>query len=226
MLLKFLSVKEVPTLFWSAPKALTFKPPLTSFIFLVVGLFIFGVGEALIVAAAVGVSPWTVLAQGVAQSTGWELGFTTFVVSMAVLVCWIPLRQSPGIGTILNAVIIALVFSFLLPYLPTFDSVLLRVIEAIVGILITGFGGALYLIANLGPGPRDGLMTGLQGVTNLPIAWVRSGIELSVIAIGWLLGGNVGFGTVMFAFGIGPAIAMSMYFLVVLFGASEEKTGA
>lgn len=226
MLFKFLSVKEVPTLFWSAPKALTFKPPLTSFIFLVVGLFIFGVGEALIVAAAVGVSPWTVLAQGVAQSTGWELGFTTFVVSMAVLVCWIPLRQSPGIGTILNAVIIALVFSFLLPYLPTFDSVLLRVIEAIVGILITGFGGAFYLIANLGPGPRDGLMTGLQGVTKLPIAWVRSGIELSVIAIGWLLGGNVGFGTLMFALGIGPAIAMSMYLLVVLFGASEEKTGA
>ena len=226
MLLKFLSVKEVPTLFWSAPKALTFKPPVTSFIFLVVGLFIFGVGEALIVAAAVGVSPWTVLAQGVAQSTGWELGFTTFVVSIAVLICWIPLRQSPGIGTILNAVIIALVFSFLLPHLPRFDSLPLKILEAIVGLLVTGFGGALYLIANLGPGPRDGLMTGLQAVTKLPIAWVRSGIELSVIGLGWVLGGNVGFGTLMFALGIGPAVALSMYLLMALFAPKPQKSGA
>ncbi len=221
MLFKFLSVKEVPTLFWSAPKALTFKPPLTSFIFLVLGLFIFGVGEALIVAAAVGVSPWTVLAQGVAQSTGWELGFTTFVVSMAVLVCWIPLRQSPGIGTLLNAIIISLVLSFVLPHLPTFDNIFLKVSEAVFGLLVTGFGGALYLIANLGPGPRDGLMTGLQRITNLPIAWVRSGIELGVIAIGWSLGGGVGFGTVMFALGIGPSVALSMYALMQIFGRAK-----
>jgi len=226
MLFKFLTVKEVPTLFWSAPKALTIRPPATSLAFLILGLFIFGVGEALIVAAAVGVSPWTVMAQGVAQSTGWELGFTTFVVSVAVLVCWIPLKQSPGIGTILNAVIIALVFTFLLPHLPRFDNVALQVMEAVLGLLVTGFGGALYLIANLGPGPRDGLMTGLQGLTNMPIAWVRSGIELAVIAIGWMLGGNVGFGTLMFALGIGPAVALSMYMLTLLFGARSDEVEA
>lgn len=209
--LKYLSVKEVPQLFWSAPKALTIKPPLVSLLFLVVGLFLFGLGEALIVAAAVGVSPWTVFAQGVSEITGWGIGFSTFMISASVLVFWIPLRQSPGIGTVLNAIIIALVFSYVLPHLPTFDGVAMRVMEAIIGLLVTGFGGALYLIANLGPGPRDGLMTGLQGITHLPIAWVRTGIELAVVAIGWGLGGSVGLGTVMFALGIGPSVAISMY---------------
>ncbi len=215
--MKFLSVKQVPKLFWSAPKPLTFRPPMVSFAFLVIGLFIFGIGEALIVAAAVGVSPWTVLAQGLARNLGWDLGFSTLVVSACVLICWMPLRQSPGIGTILNAVIIALVFSFLLPYLPVFNDVAARVVQAIVGVLITGFGGAIYLIANLGPGPRDGLMTGLQAVTDLPIAWVRSGIELGAIGLGWLLGGDVGFGTILFALGIGPSIALSMYGLTIVF---------
>lgn len=214
---KFLSVKQVPNLFWSAPKPLTVRPPMNSFLFLVFGLFIFGIGEALIVAAAVGVSPWTVLAQGLARNIGLDLGLASFVVSACVLICWVPLRQIPGIGTILNAVIIALVFSFILPYLPVFDDVAARVIQAIVGVLITGFGGAIYLIANLGPGPRDGLMTGLQAMTNLPIAWVRSGIELGAIGFGWLLGGDVGFGTVLFALGIGPSIALSMYGLTIVF---------
>jgi len=216
--LKFLSVKEVPRLFWSAPKALTFKPPMTSLVFLVVGLFLFGLGEALIVAGAVGLSPWTVFAEGVTKITGWGIGLASFVISVGVLVCWIPLKQSPGIGTLLNAIIISLVLSFVLPHLPTFDNVFLKVSEAVLGLLITGFGGALYLIANLGPGPRDGLMTGLQGITNLPIAWVRSGIEFGVIVIGFSLGGSVGFGTVMFALGIGPSVALSMYGLMQVFG--------
>ncbi|WP_299344108.1 hypothetical protein, partial [uncultured Maritalea sp.] len=216
-----LSVKEVPRLFWSAPKALTFRPPGTSLVFLVVGLFLFGLGEALIVAGAVGLSPWTVFAEGVTKITGWDIGLASFVISVGVLICWIPLKQSPGIGTLLNAIIISLVLSFVLPHLPTFDNIFLKVSEAVFGLLVTGFGGALYLIANLGPGPRDGLMTGLQRITNLPIAWVRSGIELGVIAIGWSLGGGVGFGTVMFALGIGPSVALSMYALMQIFGRAK-----
>ena len=210
---KFLSVKEVPSLFWSSPKALTIKPPIVSVIFLIIGLTLFGFGEALLIAAGVGVSPWTVLAQGITHVTGWSIGFATFITSFVVLFFWIPLRQVPGIGTILNAVIIALVIEFLLPFLPTFDNFMLQLGEAVLGVLVTGFGGGLYLIANLGPGPRDGLMTGLQKVTDLPIAWVRSGLELTVIAAGWALGGSVGLGTVLFALGIGPSVAASMHFL-------------
>ncbi len=218
----FLSVKEVPSLSWSSPKALTFTPPFLSVIFLVIGLTLFGLGEALLIAAGVGVSPWTVFAQGITHVTGWSIGFATFVISLFVLFCWIPLRQTPGIGTVLNAVIIALVLDFLLPYLPTFDNIILKIVGAIIGVLVTGFGGGLYLIANLGPGPRDGLMTGLQRMTNLPIAWVRSGLELAVIAVGWTLGGSVGFGTVLFALGIGPSIAASMYGLKSAFSKPER----
>lgn len=224
MLFKFLTVKAVPKLFWSAPKALTMRPPRVSLLFLVVGLFLFGLGEALIIAGAVGLSPWTVFAEGVTKITGWDIGLASFVISVGVLICWIPLKQTPGIGTILNAVIISLVLSFVLPHLPTFDNIYLKVFEAVLGLLVTGFGGALYLIANLGPGPRDGLMTGLQAITNLPIAWVRSGIELGVIVIGWSLGGSVGFGTVMFALGIGPSVALSMYGLMQVFGREKVLT--
>ncbi|MEL7013316.1 MAG: hypothetical protein AAFO72_08550 [Pseudomonadota bacterium] len=223
--LKFLSVKGVPVLFWSSPKALTMTPRLVSLLFLVVGLTLFGLGEALLIAAGVGVSPWTVLAEGITYVTGWSIGFATFVVSVAVLLCWIPLRQVPGIGTILNVIIIALVIEYALPYLPTFETVALQVAQSMAGVLITGFGGALYLIANLGPGPRDGLMTGLQAVTNWPIAWVRSALEVSVVVIGWFLGGTVGVGTVLFAFGIGPAVAGSMYGLQALFDREESRTG-
>ena len=221
--LSFLSIKRVPSLFWSSPKALIIDPPFVSVVFLVIGLILFGLGEALIIAAGVGVSPWTVFAQGITNVTGWSIGFATFIISLFVLFCWIPLRQTPGMGTILNAIIIALVLEFLLPYLPTYDSLALKISEATVGVLVTGFGGGLYLIANLGPGPRDGLMTGLQAKTNLPIVWVRSALELSVIAAGWALGGSVGIGTVLFALGIGPAVAASMYGLECAFSESDTN---
>ncbi len=215
--MRLFSVKSVPKLFWSSPKALTIKPPLNSLVLLIIGLTIFGLGEALLIAAGIGVSPWTVFAQGITQVTGWSIGFATFITSLLVLICWIPLKQTPGIGTILNAIIIALVLEFLLPFLPTFDNPFFRAGEAVLGVLVTGFGGAIYLIANLGPGPRDGLMTGLQMITDLPIAWVRSGIEITAILIGWILGGTVGVGTVLFALGIGPAMAASMYGLSKVF---------
>ena len=215
--LRFLSVKKVPTLSWSSPNALTIKPPIKSFLFLIAGLIIFGLGEALLVASGVGVSPWTVLAQGIKNITGWSIGFATFMTSLFVLICWVPLKQTPGIGTILNAIIIALVLDYFLPYLPKFDNPALKILEAFVGVLVTGFGGGIYLIANLGPGPRDGLMTGLQEITNFPIAWVRSGIEITAIAIGWSLGGTVGIGTVLFALGIGPSVSASIYGLSNIF---------
>jgi uncharacterized protein len=210
---RFLSVKKVPTLSWSSPKAFTLTPPLKTFVFLIIGITLFGLGEALLIAAGVGVSPWIVFAEGITHVTGWTIGFATFVTSISVLLCWIPLRQTPGIGTILNAVIVALALDYLLPYLPRFDSLILQVGEAVLGVLVTGFGAGVYLIANLGPGPRDGLMTGLQRITNQPIALVRTSLELTVVAIGWSLGGSVGFGTILFAVGIGPSIAASMYAL-------------
>jgi len=167
----------------------------------------------LLVTAGVGVSPWTVFAEGVTNITGWSLGFATFIISACVLVLWIPLKRTPGMGTILNAIIIALVLEYLLPYLPTFESYVANTVLALTGVFVTGFGGAIYLIANLGPGPRDGLMTGLQAVTRQPIALVRMVLELTVVAIGWALGGTVGLGTVLFALGIGPAVAIGMQIL-------------
>ena len=220
--LRFLSTKEVPALSWSSPKALTFKPPIKSFLFLVAGLTLFGLGEALLIAAGVGVSPWTVLAQGITNITGWSIGFATFMTSLVVLIAWVPLKQTPGVGTILNAIIIALVLDYFLPYLPTFDNMGLKILEASIGVLVTGFGGGIYLIANLGPGPRDGLMTGLQRLTDFPIAWVRSAIEITAILIGWTLGGTVGIGTILFALGIGPSVAASMYGLNNVFNKNSS----
>ena len=211
--LEFLSTKKIPTLFWSSSKALTATPKLISVVFLIIGLILFGLGEALLIAAGIGVSPWTVLGQGISNVLNLSIGKATFFISLFVLLCWIPLRQIPGIGTILNVIIIATVLDYSLIYLPAPEQISLKLIQVIAGILITGFGGAIYLIANLGPGPRDGLMTGLQELTDLPIAWVRSGIELSVIIIGWILGGIFGVGTLLFALGIGPSVAASIYLL-------------
>ena len=178
---------------------------------LIVGLTLFGVGEALLVASGAGVSPWTVLADGIAKMTGWSIGFSTFMVSSCVLLLWYPLRQIPGIGTILNILIVAFVIEVAHPQLPQFENQLFQTMEALVGVLITGIGGGIYLIANLGPGPRDGLMTGLQKYSNLPLAVVRTAIEVFVVTLGWVLGGVAGVGTLLFAFGIGPSISMSMY---------------
>ncbi|MFQ3357452.1 MAG: putative membrane protein YczE [Paracoccaceae bacterium] len=215
--LKFLKIKTVPTLFWSAPKTLSLRPPLVSLVFLVFGLSIFGLGEAMLITAGIGVSPWTVFAQGLTHFIGIGIGLATFVLSISVLLSWIPLKQTPGIGTLANAVIIAWVLEFALPYLPHFDHTGLQILQAILGVLFTGLGGAIYLIANLGPGPRDGLMTGLQRATSRPLALVRASIEISVILLGWSLGGTVGIGTMFFALGIGPSVAASLYGLQKLF---------
>lgn len=213
-----LKIKTIPSLFWSSPKTLTIKPPIVSFAFLIVGLIIFGLGEALLIAAGMGVSPWTVFAQGVSIHTDWSIGLSTAVISSIVLFLWIFLKQTPGLGTIFNIIVISIVLDLSLPYLPRFDAVAMNIFMAASGVFITGFGGAIYLIANLGPGPRDGLMTGLQRITDYPIAIVRGSIEVTVVILGALLGGIAGIGTLFFAFGIGPSLALSILILAKIFG--------
>ena len=205
--LRFLSIRHVPKLIWRSQKALTFQPPIISLLVLIFGLVLFGLGEALLLAAGAGVSPWTTLAEGISILTGWTIGFATFIISIAVLLTWIPLRQVPGLGTIANAFIVALMLDISLPYLPKPDLYIFQILQSLIGVLIVGFGAAIYLSANLGPGPRDGLMTGLTSLTNLPISLVRSTIEILVVASGWMLGGTVGVGTLLFAFLVGPSIS-------------------
>jgi len=210
---QFLTIKHVPHLFWRSPKALTIRPPIFSVLVLILGLVLFGLGEALLIAAGAGVSPWTTLAEGISLITDWTVGFATFIISFIVLLAWIPLRQIPGIGTIANAFIVASMLDLSLPYLPKPDLYLFQILQSFIGVLIVGFGAALYLSANLGPGARDGLMTGLTRVTNLPFSIVRSAIEISVVITGWFLGGTVGIGTLLFAFLVGPFISVGCFFL-------------
>lgn len=221
--LSLFKVKAIPALFWTASSPLTFKPSITSFLMLIVGLVMFGLGEALLIAAGVGVSPWTVFAQGVSIHSGWTIGFSTAVISSLVLLLWVFLKQIPGLGTIFNIIIISTVLDVGLPYLPKFDILFLNILMAVTGVFITGFGGAVYLIANLGPGPRDGLMTGLQRLTNYPLAVIRGGIEIGVVIVGVLLGGMAGIGTLLFAFGIGPALAVSILLLSQLFNEANAS---
>ena len=209
--MKIFSIKTIPIVPWSSDHALSFRPRSLTLCILCSGLTIFGIGDALLIASGAGNSPWTVLSQGVSQISGWSIGVTTFLTSLAVLFFWIPLKQKPGIGTILNVVIISIAIEVSLPYLPQPSIYAFQVVEAGLGILLVGFGSGLYLVANLGPGPRDGLMTGLQRVTNLPLARVRTVIEVVVVIFGWLLGGAIGLGTLMFAFGIGPAVSVGLY---------------
>ena len=210
-MLDFFRVKKIPKLFWSSQTTFTLRPRPICLLMLILGLTLFGLGEAVLVASGVGVSPWTVLADGVAKLMGWSIGFSTLVVSSSVLLLWFPLRQIPGIGTVLNILIVAFVIEVAHPELPQFENQAFQIMEAFIGVLITGIGGGIYLIANLGPGPRDGLMTGLQKYSNLPLAAVRTAIEVFVVTLGWVLGGVAGVGTLLFAFGIGPSISMSMY---------------
>ena len=209
--MKTFFVKSIPIVSWSSDHALNFRPRTLTLCILCAGLTIFGIGDALLIASGAGNSPWTVFSQGISEITGWSIGLATFVTSLAVLFFWIPLKQKLGMGTILNAVIISIAIEFSLPHLPLPGSYALQVVQTGFGILLIGLGSGLYLIANLGPGPRDGLMTGLQRVTNLPVARVRTIIEVTMLFLGWLLGGTLGLGTLMFAFGVGPAVSMGLW---------------
>jgi len=207
----FLSIKNVPKVSWSSVKPLNIKPKITTFFFLCFGLILFGLGEGLLIVSAAGASPWSVLAQGIYLNVGFSVGIITILISAGVLILWIPLNQKPGIGTILNAIIIGLMIDVCIKFVPTPENYISQLFLALIAVLTVGLGGGIYLVANLGPGPRDGLMIGLQKRTNLPIAAVRAFLEITVMSIGWYLGGTVGVGTLLFAFGIGPAVALGLY---------------
>ena len=207
----FLTIKNIPKVSWSSEKPLNLKPRLPTFLFLCFGLSLFGIGEGLLLVSYTGASPWSVLAQGISLHVEYSIGLITFFISLFVIFLWIFLSQNPGIGTIFNAIIIAVMIDICLKYIPTPDDFIVKILLAFFAVLLVGIGSGFYLIANLGPGPRDGLMTGLQRKTNLPIALVRAFLEISVVSIGWYLGGTVGFGTLLFAFGVGPAVALGLF---------------
>ncbi|SVB29831.1 uncharacterized protein METZ01_LOCUS182685 [marine metagenome] len=202
--------KEVPTTWWSAADPMTTRPPARTLMILIIGLWIFGTGDAMLIAAGIGNTPWTVLAEGIALNISWSVGQATFLVSILVLLLWIPLKERPGIGTILNVVFIAAAIEVMVPRLPVPDSQAMAVAEVLAGVLLIGIGSGIYLTANLGPGPRDGWMTGLQRTSGIPIARVRGGIEVSVLVLGWLMGGTFREGTILFAVLIGPVVAICL----------------
>jgi uncharacterized membrane protein YczE len=177
------------------------------------GLWIFGTGEACLVHSRLGNSPWTVLAEGVSKHTALAIGTATIVISGLVMLAWIPLRQRPGIGTIANAILIGVAIDVMLPLLPGPGGIVTRYAFVVVGIALVGLGSGLYLTANLGPGPRDGLMTGLHFRTGRSLRLIRTLIEGSALAVGWALGGRVGVGTVAFALLVGPAVQAAVHAL-------------
>ena len=216
-LLDILKIKKIPNLTWSSSNPLNFKPNIKTLVFLLLGLSLFAIGETLLITANQGVSPWTVLAQGISFQTNLSIGFTTFIVSLIVLILWYPLKQKPGLGTILNIVLISIIIDLTIPILPYPKSFLFQIIQSIIAVFIVGLGSGFYLTANLGPGPRDGLMTGLQSLTNQPIALIRTIIEVSAVGLGFYLGGIVGIGTLLFAFGIGPTVSISIFIVIKFF---------
>lgn len=173
---------------------------------LLFGLYLYGASMALLLRAGLGLDPWDVFHQGVAAHVGLSFGMLVNVVGALVLLLWIPLRQKPGIGTVANVLVIGTSVDLTLAILPGMDDLSLRVGFLLAGVALNGVAGAMYIGAGLGPGPRDGLMTGLVRRTGWSIRVVRTGIEFAVLAVGWLLGGTVGVGTVLYALAIGPLV--------------------
>ena len=213
----FLKIKKIPKVKWSSEKPFNFKPKFSTFFFLCFGLSLFGLGEGLLIVSFTGASPWSVLAQGISLNVNLSIGTITLLISIVVLLLWIPLRQKPGMGTILNALIIAIMIDLCIKYVPTPSNYIYQLILAVISVIMVGIGGGIYLVSNLGAGPRDGLMIGLQKITNFPIAVVRATLEISVVSIGWYLGGTVGVGTLLFALGIGPCVALGLFLVDKIF---------
>lgn len=179
---------------------------------LLIGLFLYGIGIAFIIRGVIGAAPWDVLSQGISVHLPLSFGVITIIVSAIVLLVWIPIRQKPGVGTILNALLVGPSADIGFLWIPETDLIWLRVVFFVVGLTTLAAATGLYIGAHFGPGPRDGLMTGLHRVTGRPIWMVRTALEITVVVIGWLLGGLVGLGTVAFALLIGP---MCQYFMRV-----------
>ena len=171
---------------------------------LVIGLFLYGVALAMMMRAVIGVGPWDVLSQGVSNHTGIPFGWTTNILGAVVLLLWIPLKQRPGIGTVANVLLLGTSAQIGLAFIPVQVGWMSQTLVFAAGLLLLAVATGLYIGAGFGPGPRDGLMTGLNKRFGIPIWAARTAIELSVLIVGWLLGGNVGIGTVAFALLIGP----------------------
>jgi uncharacterized membrane protein YczE len=177
---------------------------------LIFGLTIFGLGDAFLIMSTLGNSPWTVLAEGISLNTPLNIGESTFIISVLILLLWIPLRQKPGFGTLANIVVIATAIELGLHIIPSTENLSLQLFYIFFGITLVGFGSALYITCGLGTGPRDGLMTGLHYKTGVRVGRVRLGIEIIALSVGALLGGSLGIGTALFALLIGQSVAISL----------------
>ena len=208
--MNYFKITHIPKVKWSSDSPFNIKPNPKTLFFLFFGLTLFGLGEALLIVSNFGVTPWTVFAEGVAKNFDISIGLATFLVSISILILWVPLKQKLGIGTISNAIIIAFTIDFFVYLLPHSKNTFLSFFEMTFGILLVGVGSGIYLITNLGPGTRDGLMKGISENFKKPIYIVRLSIEITVVIFGWLLGGTVGLGTLMFAILIGPIITVSL----------------
>lgn len=203
-------ISSVPLVSWSSIEPNNFKPNVKTFFFLCLGLFIFGLGESVLVVSEYGVTPWTVLAEGVAKKIDIGIGLSTFIISCIVLIFWLPLKLKPGFGTLMNILIIAMTMGGTIPFLYFLNDFFNGLFLSFLGTMLVGFGSGIYLIANLGPGTRDGLMTGISKKYNKPISLIRFTIEFCVVFFGWILGGTLGLGTIIFAIFIGPFVSLSL----------------
>jgi uncharacterized membrane protein YczE len=206
--------KTVPITPWRANSRWDLSPLRVSILFF--GLAIFGLGDSLFIQAGIGNAPWTVFAEGLTYKTGMSIGFATFVISVSVLLLWIPLRERPGFGTLANIVLIASFIEIGTHLFPVANSFAVGILYNFIGISLVGIGSALYITCGLGPGPRDGAMTGLHYRTGVRVGRVRMAIEVTVLVIGFLMGGTVGVGTALFALLIGQSVAISLGILARL----------
>lgn len=200
--------KTVPLTPWRAKSRWDLSPSRVAILFL--GLAIFGLGDSLLIQGGIGNAPWTVFAEGLTYKTGMSIGFATFLISVAVLLLWIPLKEKPGFGTLANIVLIATFIELGTHIFPSQQSIVMGILYDLIGIALVGIGSALYITCGLGPGPRDGAMTGLHYRTGIRVGRVRMSIELTVLMIGFLMGGTVGVGTALFALLIGQSVAISL----------------
>ena len=198
--------KTVPVTPWTATGRwdLSFSRVLILFF----GLAVFGLGDSLLIQANIGNAPWTVLAEGVTLKSNLSIGWATFFISVFVLLLWIPLRERPGFGTLSNIILIALFIQIGTIIFPEVNSIPAGIAYDLIGIALVGLGSALYITCGLGPGPRDGAMTGIHQRSGIRVGRVRMGIEITVLLAGWSLGGTVGIGTALFALLIGQSVAI------------------
>ncbi|TRZ72474.1 MAG: hypothetical protein D4Q78_03800 [Streptomycetaceae bacterium] len=200
--------KTVPLTPWTATSRwdLSFTRVLNLF----GGLFIFGIGDSLLIQGNIGNAPWSVFAQGVSQKLDITMGWSTFGISALVLLAWIPLREKPGFGTIANIVIIAIAIQVGVTIIPLQHNYYVGILYSLLGVAAVGMASSIYITCGLGPGPRDGLMTALHHRTGIRVGRVRMAIETTVVLFGALLGGNVGLGTLIFAAFIGQSVAIAL----------------